>query len=302
MCDASSTTTRRWSAGTRSSPRACRRPPTESRLACALALVVAACSGASGPAADGAASPEASVVDGRVDLGRVDGLPGPREARVEGAPVDPCAPSTALVARVSTARLGADLAALVGLKERRSQAGQAKAADYLRAQLAALAGIAVRDHSYLYQGKSYANVEVSIAGSEPALPILIAGAHYDSTSPDPLSAPGADDNASGTSALLEAARALAGCRPRRGVRILFFSNEEVGTVGSKEYVKSIKPTLPPAKVLGYLNVDTVAFGPAGEDLDVATKPAQKSFADAMKSAVEAWTSLKVKKVISDHCG
>ena len=132
---------------------------------------------------------------------------------------------------------------------------------------------------------------------------MIAGAHYDSISlDDPKNAPGADDNASGVAALLETARVLAGCHPKQGIKLVFFSNEEVGTVGSMAYVASIKSSLPPAKVVGFIAVDTVAFGPAGEDLDLATMPAQKPFADAVKTAVESFTSLKAKEVLSDLCG
>lgn len=161
----------------------------------------------------------------------------------------------------------------------------------------------LREQPYSYKGASYANLEATIAGEDPAAPLVLAGAHYDSISlDDPANAPGADDNATGVSALLESARALAGCRPRRELRLLFFSNEEVGTVGSKAYVSSIKATLPPAKVIGFLNVDSVGYGPAGEDLDLATKPAQKAFADAVKGAVESFTSLKAKEVLSDLCG
>ena len=44
----------------------------------------------------------------------------------------------------------------------------------------------------------------------------------------------------GSKVAFEAARALAGCKLARSVRLLFFSNEEKGIVGATAYVNSIK--------------------------------------------------------------
>ena len=214
-----------------------------------------------------------------------------------------CRVSTALLSKKDTSRMLADLKYLVGLGERRTHASQTKAADYLRAQLKKIGGgMTIRDHTYTMANKSYVNLEVTFAGQAKSDEYVFMGAHYDSNSNHATKAPGADDNASGTATVLEAARVLAGCRPDRTVRLLFFSNEEKGTVGSKAYVKDIKATLPKSKLVGYLNVDMVAYGPDTEDLDIATKPAYKTFANGIGDAVKKWTKLKVKKVINDHCG
>jgi leucyl aminopeptidase len=213
-----------------------------------------------------------------------------------------CAPSAALLARVDDKRMLADMKYLEGLVERRSHAAQTKAADYLRKELKKLTGVTVKDHKYTMAGKGYVNLEVTIAGAAKADEYVFMGAHFDSNSDDATKAPGADDNASGTATVLEAARVLAGCRPARSVRLLFFSNEEKGTVGSRAYVKDLKTTLPASKLVGYLNVDMVAYGPDTEDLDLATKPKYASFVKGIGDAVEKWTKLKVKKVVNDHCG
>ena len=258
----------------------------------AVIAVMAACSD------DTASGEDGGVVDGA----QTDGALSDLLAAADQTP-PACAASAALLAKVHKARLLADLNYLVGLKERRTHASQTKAADYLRAELKKLgSGVSVKDHTYDMAGKSYVNLEVTIAGTDKADEYVFMGAHYDSNSNHASEAPGADDNASGTAAVLEAARALAGCRPSRTVRLLFFSNEEKGTVGSKAYVKSIKAGLPASKLIGYLNVDMVAYGPDTEDLDIATKPAYASFAKGIGDAVEKWTTLKVKKVINDHCG
>lgn len=275
-------------------------PPTSGtgwpRVALGLvALGLASCSDA-GPAADAA-----------TDLLATDSIRterGPDFRRTDATGVERCEPSADLLKRVDPARLKADLTFLTGLGERRSAGGQRKAADYLRTELAKIPGLLLREHTYTYpaQGASYVNLEATLPGSEAKDQYIVACAHYDSTSSDPIKAPGADDNASGATALLEVARALRWCQPRKSIRLVFFSNEEVGTVGSIEYVKWAKPTMPPASVIGVISVDTVAYGPDTEDLDLATKPPQKAFADAMKAAIEKNTSLKAKEFIGDQCG
>ena len=76
-------------------------------------------------------------------------------------------------------------------------------------------------------GQTVRNIEVSVAnvapGARPAR-IFIVGAHYDSVP----GSPGANDNASGTAAVLELARLLRDMRPSQGteVRFVFLVNEE----------------------------------------------------------------------------
>lgn len=68
---------------------------------------------------------------------------------------------------------------------------------------------------------------------------------------------GADDNASGTSALLEIAGLLASQRDqlRRPVLFIAFSGEELGLLGSKHYVRS--PRVPIADTVAMLNLDMI---------------------------------------------
>ncbi len=213
-----------------------------------------------------------------------------------------CSPGAELLARVDPARMLVDLNALVGLGERLSPEGQARAAAYLREELSLLPGWQIRDQSYSRLGKTFVNIEATLLGSELPAQFTMGCAHYDSTSSDPTDAPGADDNASGTVAMLETARVLAGCQLRQSVRLVFFSNEEIGIVGATQYVQEMKGTLTPQQVTGVINADMVGFAAAGEDLDLATRPAYKILADKMKEAVERYTSLPVKEIVNDQCG
>ena len=68
---------------------------------------------------------------------------------------------------------------------------------------------------------------------------------------------GADDNASGTAAVLELARALGGYewRPRRSLIFLLVSGEEEGLLGSAYYVAH--PAVPLAQTVAAVNLDMI---------------------------------------------
>ena len=111
------------------------------------------------------------------------------------------------------------------------------------------------------------NVLGLLAGRDPDLrdEIVVVGAHYDHLGPgtfgalDPDSAGrvhnGADDNASGASALVHIARRLAASRPARTVVFIAFSGEEEGLLGSDWYVKH--PVFPLARTYAMVNMDMV---------------------------------------------
>ena len=113
------------------------------------------------------------------------------------------------------------------------------------------------------------NVAAVLRGSDPQLAseAVVVGAHYDHLglgrhdALDPDSAgqvhPGADDNASGTAAVLELARQLAARRSelKRSVIFLTFSGEELGLLGSAHYAAN--PLWPLDKTVAMLNLDMV---------------------------------------------
>ncbi len=104
------------------------------------------------------------------------------------------------------------------------------------------------------------NVLGMIPGSDPALAgeIVMIGAHYDHEGArGGYVWPGADDNASGTSGVLEIARAFAKnpAKPKRTVVFAFWSSEEKGLLGSKHYVDH--PLFPLDKTVTYINLDMI---------------------------------------------
>ena len=105
------------------------------------------------------------------------------------------------------------------------------------------------------------NVIGVILGADPVLreTAVIIGAHMDHLghSGDRLY-PGADDNASGTAALLEIAKAFAAGpqKPLRTVVFAFWTGEEEGHLGSEHYVR--RPLWPLGRTAVYLNLDMIA--------------------------------------------
>src|SRR5918994_3177340 len=113
------------------------------------------------------------------------------------------------------------------------------------------------------------NVIGTLKGSDPALQseAVIVGAHYDHLgrsarfSMSQNSAGqihhGADDNASGTAAVIEMAKAAVAARQefRRSLIFMTFAGEEHGLLGSSHYVNN--PTLPLDKTIAMINLDMV---------------------------------------------
>jgi len=112
-------------------------------------------------------------------------------------------------------------------------------------------------------------VGVVRAGAADRLPgALLVGAHYDhlgrggagSLAPDSHEIHnGADDNASGTAALLEVARRLSAERDRlrRDVYLVAFSGEESGVLGSTAFTRRPPGELKTADLAAMLNMDMV---------------------------------------------
>jgi hypothetical protein len=111
------------------------------------------------------------------------------------------------------------------------------------------------------------NVVAVLRGSDPALAgeYIVLGAHFDhlgrsaASALDPDSAEairnGADDNASGTAAVMELARLLSRHAPRRSVVFVTFSGEELGLLGSQRFVE--RSPVPLDRVVAMLNFDMV---------------------------------------------
>jgi len=81
-------------------------------------------------------------------------------------------------------------------------------------------------------------------------------AHYDNM-PTSLFAPGADDNASGVVAVMEAARILGNLPSEYTLEFAVWDEEEIGLVGSQAYADSA--VIENAQIMGVLNFDMIAW-------------------------------------------
>lgn len=87
------------------------------------------------------------------------------------------------------------------------------------------------------------SIIATLRGDEPG-PLYIMSSHYDDCNGDCTNgtrvAPGADDNGSGTSAVLEAARVMASHHFRGTIVFAVFDGEELGLWGSQHYADELK--------------------------------------------------------------
>ncbi len=96
------------------------------------------------------------------------------------------------------------------------------------------------------------NFIVEVPGTELPKEVLILSAHFDAAP----GAPGADDDGTGTAALLEIARVLKDQPMRRTVRMIFFNLEEAGLHGSIQYVKQRDKT---ETIVGMVTLEMLGY-------------------------------------------
>jgi len=102
------------------------------------------------------------------------------------------------------------------------------------------------------------NLWIDLPGMESPDEVLIVGAHFDAV---PRS-PGADDNGTGVAAALELARVLTDRPMQRTVRIMFYTAEEVGLIGSYRYAEQIaKPAIDEGResIVGMISLDMLGY-------------------------------------------
>jgi hypothetical protein len=116
-----------------------------------------------------------------------------------------------------------------------------RAARYIEGMLQEL-GYPVERQTFSVAGREVRNIEATREPRTVEAVTLVVGAHYDSYD----NAPGANDNATGVAAVLEAARLLKEWRPERTrLRLVLFVNEEppyyrTENMGSWRYAKLLR--------------------------------------------------------------
>jgi Zn-dependent M28 family amino/carboxypeptidase len=273
-------------------------------------MVVAACGGgaAAAPATSAGIGPIAStpaVVPPGTTAASPPPTASPRELTAEQREQILQKHIARLIDEIEPATLDAHMRALAGFGSRDPRhPGHANAVAYIKEQLSAV-GVRIETHRAVHQGIPLENIFGIIdppSGPRAEGWILIA-AHYDSIAErtpgwrhavDP--APGADDNATGTAALLEYARILAGGHEipgapslqflRQRIVLAFFDGEELFFKGSAAYLQSLPKPYP---IEAVVNIDMVGFNPIADRLDLIWYgPQSDALRDRAKSANELY--------------
>jgi len=150
------------------------------------------------------------------------------------------------------------------------------------------------------------NIVAELPGTDKAAEVVMLGAHFDSWH----SGTGAVDNAAGSAAMMEAMRILkaTGLRLRRTVRLVLWTGEEQGLLGSQAYVKEhfgdpAAMTLKPehARVSVYFNMDNGSGAIRGVYLqgNEAVRPIFAAWMEPFRSL--GMTTMAIRNVAStDH--
>jgi len=151
-----------------------------------------------------------------------------------------------------------------------------------------------------YSHKESANVMGRVPGYEKPEQIVVVGAHLDTQL-----AGGVWDNGTGLAGMLEIARVIAGCRPKRSVLFIAFAGEECGEWGSFNYVDRHREEINHGNHVCMCNLDSVSsiFSSANT---VWSSPQLRNFAfSAAKDAqwpVEAEGDFSTRlRELSDQC-
>jgi len=131
--------------------------------------------------------------------------------------------------------------------------------------------------TFTYNGQVWENVVAEKVGTLYPTRIYIVGAHYDSANN-----PGADDNASGVAAVIEAARIISQYPSDCTIRFIAFDMEEQGLIGSDAYA-----TLHADEdIRGMLSLDMVCYEPTSSPTNLALIYG-RSASNPIKTAIAA---------------
>lgn len=209
-----------------------------------------------------------------------------------------------MVDAVSQTQLVADLTTLADFQTRYSYTNQCRlAGEWLGTEFENL-GYMVTYHEH--DRTMAPNVIAEKPGISTQDEIVIICGHYDSVSLQPLVlAPGADDNGTGSAAVLNAARVMAGKYFNRTIRFIAFSGEEEGLRGSQAYAQQVAAM--GESIVGVINLDMIGYVySAPGDLEVIGNTASESLVDLFIDSSETYTTLSTNRLIngsitaSDH--
>ena len=135
-------------------------------------------------------------------------------------------------------------------------------------------GLDARYDDWSYGGNSGNNIEGTLPGiDENSDEIYIICAHYDSVS----GSPGADDDGSGTAAVLAAAYLMSQYTFNHTIRFVAFDGEEQGLLGSYKYAEEASN-----------NGDNIVAALNGDMIGYATNPTEASMIKIYENSASSW--------------
>jgi aminopeptidase S len=169
------------------------------------------------------------------------------------------APAQAAAPDIPVANVKAHLAQLQSIatanggNRAHGKAGYKASLDYVKGKLDA-AGFTTTVQTFTSSGATDYNLIADWPGGDTDH-VVMSGSHLDSVS----AGPGINDNGSGSAAVLETALAVsrAGYQPAKHLRFAWWGAEELGMVGSRNYVNGLS-TANRSKISDYLNFDMIA--------------------------------------------
>jgi len=179
-----------------------------------------------------------------------------RDLRQRGtAMFAPIAPQVrALTGEISSARIYDYARTLYSFGSKHvTQPGNQRAVEYLESTLRSFGYEPELQWFEPLPGARSANIVVTLRGTANPELQYVVGSHFDSVK----EGPGSDDNTSSTTALLEVARVMARRPQPATIRLVWFTSEESGLRGSKEFVR--RATEAGDRVVGALNNDMVGW-------------------------------------------
>lgn len=144
------------------------------------------------------------------------------------------------------------------------------------------------DVHYEDRAHTWKNLVLTLPGTVDPDTIVILSAHLDSTSNTPQTyAPGAEDNGSGSATLIEAARLFRETSFERTLKIIWFTGEEQGLLGSQAFVA----TLDPKQIAGVVNLDMFGYDSDDDrcfELHVGKLPASDAVGACVVESITAY--------------
>ncbi len=204
---------------------------------------------------------------------------------------------TVITASVNPDTVRRFMESLTGFGSRHYQsANRHKVAEWIQAEFWRMGFSDVVLDSFLANGYIQTNVVATLPASTATEEVIVTGGHHDTVGWRDTTGvyPGADDNASGTAAVLESARVLtrAGYKPRTTLRFITFAAEEAGLIGSHSYAQRASQS--GMKIRLMINHDMIANSPRLLDDDtvrVYYYAGAESYRELAKTMTQDYTVL-----------